>query len=118
MIINLSSNQLNSDSFERGSLSQIKRPTQLILSDEDYCSNKNFTYLKEDVFVSFLACGNTIIDLGACKLQCDESNMKWLIDSPVHWRNRIMSNKIKGRINCQDGKSLFEEMKLNYFSYY
>ena len=71
-----------------------------------------------DVFAPFLACGNTIIDLGACKLQCDESNMKWLIEAPIHWKNKIVSNNIMGRINCQDGRSLFEEMKLGYYSYF
>lgn len=111
LLIDLRANNLSSDSFERGSLSHIQRPAELVLfSQSNHCS-KRFQFLDEDVFAPFFACNTrNMVQLGVCPLLCD-CNMKWLFEAPQHWRLQVRGgpDQSVANVRCLNDKSLFHK---------
>ncbi|XP_054166078.1 uncharacterized protein LOC128963591 [Oppia nitens] len=116
LIIDLRSNNMNSNSLEREAFSHILRPVELLLfSNRSQCSQK-FQYLDEDIFAPFLACNTrNIVHLGPCPLICD-CNMKWLVDAPPHWKLQIRGGieNSAAILECIDGSLLFSKKSQHF----
>jgi hypothetical protein len=116
LMIDMRGNNLKSGSLERGALSHMLRPVELMLfSNKSHCSQK-FQYLDEDIFATFFVSDKrNVLHLGPCPMICD-CNMKWLVDAPQHWRLQIRGGDDQrvSYLQCSQENSLFAKKSQDF----
>jgi hypothetical protein len=108
-VINLTSNHLNSESFEIDSISNItKQPLEIILSH-----NKDISHINANSFGPFFAANSlNSIDLSSNNIHCNDCNNFWLIREKDKYK--FNSDRVKN-IHCSDNKKSFWDITLAEF---
>jgi hypothetical protein len=108
-VINLTSNHLNSESFEIDSKSNItKQPLEIILSH-----NYDISHINANSFGTFFAANSlNSIDLTSDNFKCNDCNNFWLIREKDKYK--FNSDRVKN-IHCSDNKKNFWNTTLSEF---